>query len=450
MKSRKKRTLAPLFGCFLLSCMELPERPEALTPPPLQVLYIVPSSGETISRHPTFAVFFSQPVDAPMVDDRSVLLLPDPFDPQQFSTASRLNKAIENEDILSLDLGLSLEGEGRVLFVTPQDSLGPGQSYSLLITTRLLSEEKMPLNQNPSDSAAPFVATYETVEDPPQNNVDKVLQADRNDADPIGNDVAESGPVPGPSLPTPFSSEPPPLPEQSDAGPAAAPGSAPAGPVVDQTTTDATIDPTAIDPIAIDHDVAAPVPVSPAIPAVPETSPETSTATPTPVIVINELFYDAVGSDTNGVLFIELYGTAGAAIGRYKINFANGADGKIYDSITLPEGASIGGDGFYLIADSRDGSTGESRVVGANFVTNFDPQNGPDAVQLIGPEGDLIDALGYGPGVVSPAENGLNSFEGTAAPDVSNGHSLERLAPGQDSGDNSLDFKDILVPTPGH
>ncbi len=123
--------------------------------------------------------------------------------------------------------------------------------------------------------------------------------------------------------------------------------------------------------------------------------------------------------------------------------------GHVYDAVHLPQGAAIPDDGFYVIADARTGSTTETSVVGADFVDNFDPQNGPDAVQLLDRDGFLLDALAYGNGVVPTAENGLATFEGTPSIDVLNGHSLERAQPGLDTDDNAVDFVDRDVPTPG-
>lgn len=194
---------------------------------------------------------------------------------------------------------------------------------------------------------------------------------------------------------------------------------------------------------------AGPVPsqVPPQDPPPPSTPP--SPPTPPAKVVLNEIYYDAVGSDTDGVLFVELYGTPGADLAGDKINFINGDDGKIYDSITLSDASALPSDGFYVIADAKNGSSTETNVVGADFVDSFDPQNGPDSVQLLNRDGGLMDAVSYGAGVVPTAENGLATFETTPAIDVVNGHSLERKEPGFDSDDNSKDFFDSEAPTPG-
>lgn len=165
-------------------------------------------------------------------------------------------------------------------------------------------------------------------------------------------------------------------------------------------------------------------------------------------LVINEVLYDASGSDTDGDVFIELSGSAGGDITSYALNLVNGDDGIIKDTIELPEGAIIPEDGIFLIADAKTGQTGVSNVAGADFIDNFDPQNGPDCIQLVGDGGALIDAVGYGGPIVDVAENGLACFEGVSTGKALSGRSISR-AGGVDSDDNSRDFHVSDVPTPG-
>lgn len=165
-------------------------------------------------------------------------------------------------------------------------------------------------------------------------------------------------------------------------------------------------------------------------------------------LVISEVIYDVTGADTNGDLFIELAGEAGTEISEYKVNFINGSDGKIYDDFTIPDGALIPDDGVYLVADAITGSPGATNVPGADYVVNFDPQNGPDAIQLVDDQGVLIDALGYGSPIVAFAENGLASYETLPAADVGSDMSLARVDT-FDTDDNSLDFIQKEDPSPG-
>lgn len=165
-------------------------------------------------------------------------------------------------------------------------------------------------------------------------------------------------------------------------------------------------------------------------------------------LVISELLYDGKVSDTDGENFVELFGTPGADISLYQILFINGGDGAETERITLPPSSQIPEDGIFLIADLRTSSTTVSKVANADFLDQFDPQNGPDGVQLLDRSGNLLDSLAYGNGAPSVAENGLPLGEGSPAPDVAAGHSLSRID-GVDTQDNAHDFVDLATPTPG-
>lgn len=349
---------------FLFSCARVPAMPIPLSERQPEILFLVPEEGEMLSTRPRLAAIFSRPIDESSLGEESVLLWEGTVDGTK------------------IPLQFSLREEGRILIISTEDDLIPEKDYALLITSRILSLERLPV--------VPLTASYRTA------GVGFVQEFD---------EIFEEDPLPEPEEAPP--PEPSVLPE---AEPSVLPGAEPTDP---------------------------PVPVAPNPVAAPKR------------VVLNEIYYDAVGSDIDGLLFIELYGTPEMGIDRYQIHFVNGEDGKIYDSITLPEGAKVGSDGFYLVADSRTGNAVSSQVAGADLIDNFDPQNGPDGVQLVDPTGRLVDAVGYGEGVAPLAENGLPAFEGSSAPDVINGRSLERREPGLDTDHNLADFVDRETPTPG-
>lgn len=165
-------------------------------------------------------------------------------------------------------------------------------------------------------------------------------------------------------------------------------------------------------------------------------------------LVLNEVLYDAAGSDTDGNEFIELYGSPGADLDNYQIVIINGSDGEIIDSINIPAHSQIPENGIFLIADAKTNDAHHSNVPSPNLIDNFDPQNGPDAIQLLDDQGHLLDALCYGEGSLPVAHNGLETCKGSPARDVSNGHSLSRVN-GIDTQDNNADFVDLSLPTPG-
>lgn len=166
-------------------------------------------------------------------------------------------------------------------------------------------------------------------------------------------------------------------------------------------------------------------------------------------LVLNEILYDLPGDDTNGDLFVELRGTPGGDLGGYKLSFVNGDDGKETENVVIPAGLKVPDDGLFVIADGITGDLQHTHVVNADYLDNFDPQNGPDSVQLVAPDGVLIDAVSYGTPKMAVAANGLAMLEGAAAPDAPLSQSISRLPDAEDTGDNSVDFVVNTAPSPG-
>jgi hypothetical protein len=164
--------------------------------------------------------------------------------------------------------------------------------------------------------------------------------------------------------------------------------------------------------------------------------------------VIHEVLYDGKVSETDGEAFIELFGTPGADISDYEIDLINGADGETTEGIILPKGSLLDAEGFFVAADLRTNSTDSTQVAHFDFLDQFDPQNGPDAIHLVDREGALLDAICYGEGAVAHTPEGLPLCEGEPAPDVAAGHSLSRIS-GSDRQENRLDFFEKESPSPG-
>lgn len=155
--------------------------------------------------------------------------------------------------------------------------------------------------------------------------------------------------------------------------------------------------------------------------------------------LISELFYDAVGTD-DGRGFVELYGTPGASLDGLRLESVNGDGGAVAARLTLS--GSFGADGLFVVADRRaDGSTD---IADADLLLDFDLQNGPDSLLLLGAAG-VLDAVGYGVFDASQVFAG----EGAPAADGAAGTSLARRFANVDSGDNAADFLELATPTPG-
>ncbi len=201
--------------------------------------------------------------------------------------------------------------------------------------------------------------------------------------------------------------------------------------------------PGVLNPLEVAEPPPVPVPTPDPIPEPTPPSPD-----PIPTLVLNEILYDGLSSETDGESFVEFFGTPGMDISSYQISFINGADGAETDKIILPQSSLIPEDGIFVIADLRTNSTTTTQVLGADFLDNFDPQNAPDAVLLLNSAGELMDAVTYGTGAVSISSSGIPLGEGSPALDVSGGHSLSRVE-GVDTQNNSEDFVDLIHPTPG-
>ena len=122
-------------------------------------------------------------------------------------------------------------------------------------------------------------------------------------------------------------------------------------------------------------------------------------------------------------------------------------------SFTFPAGTAIGASGFVVVAD--DDGTGNTTVANANFIANWDLENGADALQLIDNSTGtpvLVDAVAYGAVDISggPASacNGLGWYEGNPARDVFAPLAIERCPAGSDTNNNATDFTPN-TPTPG-
>lgn len=154
--------------------------------------------------------------------------------------------------------------------------------------------------------------------------------------------------------------------------------------------------------------------------------------------IIQEVLYDGPGTDADDV-FTEIYGPPGTSLAGWKLVGINGDGGSAYRTLELT-GAVIPGDGLLLIATAS--AIGEV-LAHRDFIAEVDWQNGPDAVQLVDPQGRVVDALQYGDA------GEYNAGEGTPAPLVSAGQSLSRDLAGTDTDDNFADFTPQTTPTPG-
>ncbi len=154
--------------------------------------------------------------------------------------------------------------------------------------------------------------------------------------------------------------------------------------------------------------------------------------------VLNEVCYDPAGADA-GAEYVEFHhgGPDTVSLAGARLQFANGAEGVVWRTQwTGASGARIAPGGFFLLADE-----GWQGAAVPDAHADLALQNGPDAVRLVLPTGE-VDLLGYG----ALAEPQLS--EGTPSPNAASGKVLARRPDGHDTDDNAADFV-VADPSPG-
>jgi hypothetical protein len=153
-------------------------------------------------------------------------------------------------------------------------------------------------------------------------------------------------------------------------------------------------------------------------------------------IVINEIDYDAVGTDGDGFVELRNNGTAAVDLAGLALVLVNGGDGAEY---------------------ARSALTGVL-AAGGYHVVEIEAQNGaPDGVALIDAESDtLLDALSYEGSITAAVIDGVTHdlVEGTAlAAEVADSNtvagSLIRFPDGSDSNDAATDWAFTTTVTKG-
>jgi hypothetical protein len=178
-----------------------------------------------------------------------------------------------------------------------------------------------------------------------------------------------------------------------------------------------------------------------------------------PHLVINELDYDNVSTDT--AEFIELYNPslATASLAGLQVVLVNGGTSTVYDTIDLSPAGSLASGAYLVIAGAG--------VTPAPGAMKLDPVWSQDQIQNGAPDGlalidsvthTVIDALSYEGSITSATIVGfpapVSLVEGTALPPTvadSNTatRSLCRLPNGQDTNDAATDWAACATLTPG-
>lgn len=180
-------------------------------------------------------------------------------------------------------------------------------------------------------------------------------------------------------------------------------------------------------------------------------------ADPNGHLVINEVDYDSIGTDT--VEFIEIYNPATTAksLTNVAVVLINGSNGLEYARINLAPAVSLPASGYLVIANAA--VTTPPGTLRLTLAGNTLQNGAPDGLALI----DLstftvIDALSYEGPIAAASITGLagtvSLVEGTVLPVATADSntveaSLCRLPNGRDTNDAANDWRLSSVPTPG-
>ncbi len=147
-----------------------------------------------------------------------------------------------------------------------------------------------------------------------------------------------------------------------------------------------------------------------------------------------DLLIDEVAFGPDG--FVELWGPPGEGLAGFGL-VASGADGALLGTLELPEGMVIPEDGFVVVAAGDLG--GEADLVD-QLPGALDPAGGLVRLRY---HALVVDSLAWG-----EVDDGVRG-EGDPASGSDVGRALTRDLRHRDRGDNSLDFVEVPLPSPG-
>jgi hypothetical protein len=159
--------------------------------------------------------------------------------------------------------------------------------------------------------------------------------------------------------------------------------------------------------------------------------------TSTDHVLLNEVLYDAAGSD-RGHEFVELHCAAGGPVplAAYALERGNGARPDDWRCVWQGTASdTVWPASFFVIG-------GEEVDPPPHAIAELGLQNGPDACRLLR-DGAVVDLVGWGEHVHG------EYAEGEPAPLVAAGASLGRIPDGADSDDNAADWQALAEPGPG-
>jgi hypothetical protein len=174
-------------------------------------------------------------------------------------------------------------------------------------------------------------------------------------------------------------------------------------------------------------------------------------------LVINEVDYDSVGTDTTE--FLEIFNPTGSSVSlaNLAVVFINGANNLQYQRVNLS--GTLGAGQYLVIGGTNIVNALPGGVLGISEPDNFIQNGAPDGVLLFNASNNgILDAFSYEgsitAGIVTGVPTTFNLVEGTVLPTgVQDSNtvvgSLSRLPNGTDHNNASTDWSFTSTPTPG-
>ncbi len=175
-------------------------------------------------------------------------------------------------------------------------------------------------------------------------------------------------------------------------------------------------------------------------------------------LVINEVDYDNVGTDT--AEFVEIYNASSAPIDLtgFSLLLVNGANNAVYRTVDLGPAGTLAAGQFLVVGATSVVAASGALKIDLGALTDIVQNGAPDGVALVDTSTNkLVDALSYEGSIIAaviPGVGTVSLVEGTAlaatvADSNTTAGSLCRLPNGADTNDANTDWKLSSAATPG-
>jgi cysteine-rich repeat protein len=176
-------------------------------------------------------------------------------------------------------------------------------------------------------------------------------------------------------------------------------------------------------------------------------------------LVINEVDYDNVGTDT--AEYVEIYNGSGAdvSLSGVKLVLVNGSNSTTYSTVDLSSAGTLAAGQYLVVGSDAALATAAAGALKVSFGAGSDyVQNGaPDGIALVSSINTIADALSYEGAITAAVIAGVGTVslvEGTVlATSVADSNTVQgslcRLPNGSDTNDAATDWKFCATLTPG-